>query len=121
MITVNIDDIKQNLLHYISKIQNGEEFLILQEDKPVAELKPVSSSIKLRPFGLCQGEFVVPDNFSQLPTAKAVWLVVPRDSDFGDSAWTTIGLLTEALRAIFIAPFKSAFISKPQDLQENLL
>jgi len=38
----------------------------------------------------------------QLPTAKAVWLVVPRDSDLRISAWTTIGLLTEALKNILL-------------------
>lgn len=29
-------------------------------------------------------------------------------------AWTAIGVLTDALEAIFIAPFKSAFMETPQ-------
>jgi antitoxin (DNA-binding transcriptional repressor) of toxin-antitoxin stability system len=37
---------------------------LLESDKPIAELRPVSSSSKqLRPFGLCAGEFTVPDDF----------------------------------------------------------
>ncbi|NJM87048.1 MAG: hypothetical protein HC847_07520 [Hydrococcus sp. RU_2_2] len=38
--------------------------IIVQADKAIAELRPISSSGKqLRPFGLCAGEFTVPDDF----------------------------------------------------------
>ncbi|MEZ4526882.1 MAG: hypothetical protein R2941_13270 [Desulfobacterales bacterium] len=65
MISVSIDIIKQDLLHYLKKIDSGETVLILQADKPIAELKPVSDSKTLRPFGLCEGEFSVPDDFDE--------------------------------------------------------
>jgi antitoxin (DNA-binding transcriptional repressor) of toxin-antitoxin stability system len=40
--------------------------VILQADKAIAELKPIASSSKqLRPFGLCTGDFTVPDNFDE--------------------------------------------------------
>ncbi|WP_293139475.1 hypothetical protein [Okeania sp. SIO3I5] len=29
----------------------------------IAEIRPISSSNKLRPFGLCAGEFTVPNDF----------------------------------------------------------
>lgn len=35
----------------------------VNSDKPIAELKPITSSKQLRPFGLCVGEFTVPDDF----------------------------------------------------------
>jgi hypothetical protein len=36
----------------------------MKTGKPVAELRPIfSSPITLRPFGLCAGEFTVPDDF----------------------------------------------------------
>jgi antitoxin (DNA-binding transcriptional repressor) of toxin-antitoxin stability system len=65
MISVSIDVIKQDLLYYLKQIDVGETLLILQEDKPIAELKPVSDSKTLRPFGLCEGEFTVPDDFDE--------------------------------------------------------
>jgi hypothetical protein len=38
--------------------------VILQADKPVAEIKQVRLSAKqFRPFGLCAGEFRTPDDF----------------------------------------------------------
>jgi antitoxin (DNA-binding transcriptional repressor) of toxin-antitoxin stability system len=35
----------------------------MQGNKPVAELKPISSVKQLRPFGLCAGEFTVSNHF----------------------------------------------------------
>jgi hypothetical protein len=32
-------------------------------DKPPSELRPIASGQQLRPFGLCRGEFTVPDDF----------------------------------------------------------
>jgi antitoxin (DNA-binding transcriptional repressor) of toxin-antitoxin stability system len=65
MISATIDDIQQDLLYYLKQINFGETVLILQADKPIAELKPVSGSKILRPFGLCEGEFTVPDDFDE--------------------------------------------------------
>ncbi|WP_298908225.1 hypothetical protein [uncultured Nostoc sp.] len=41
----------------------------MQASKPIAEIKPVSATAeKIRPYGLCAGEFIVPDDFdSPLP------------------------------------------------------
>jgi antitoxin (DNA-binding transcriptional repressor) of toxin-antitoxin stability system len=36
----------------------------MQAGQPIAEIKPVSpTSQKIRPYGLCAGEFTVPDDF----------------------------------------------------------
>ncbi|MCP4417937.1 MAG: type II toxin-antitoxin system Phd/YefM family antitoxin [Chloroflexi bacterium] len=64
MITISFDKVKHNLLKYLLRVEQGETLLILRDDKPIAEIKPVSTSpSQLRPFGLCAGEFVVPDDF----------------------------------------------------------
>lgn len=64
MITISIDKVKRNFLKYLKRVESGETLLILRDDKPIAEIKPVSSPFsQLRPFGLCAGEFVVPDDF----------------------------------------------------------
>lgn len=46
------------------QVEAGETLVIVRADKPIAELKPIPPSSKqLRPFGLCAGEFTVPDDF----------------------------------------------------------
>ena len=44
-------------------MEAGATFVILQVDKTIGELRPISNSKQLRPFGLCAGEFTVPDDF----------------------------------------------------------
>ncbi len=63
-VQVNIDDIKGDLLTYLQLVENGETLVIIKTGKPVAEIRPVSANpMSLRPFGLCAGEFTVPDDF----------------------------------------------------------
>jgi antitoxin (DNA-binding transcriptional repressor) of toxin-antitoxin stability system len=56
-------------------VQVGETFVILQADKPIAELRPIASSKQLRPFGLCAGEFTVPDDFDT-PLPEDIFTIV---------------------------------------------
>jgi antitoxin (DNA-binding transcriptional repressor) of toxin-antitoxin stability system len=54
------------LLWYLQRVTAGETFVILQANQPVAEIKPIAiEATTLRPFGLCAGEFVVPDDFDE--------------------------------------------------------
>jgi antitoxin (DNA-binding transcriptional repressor) of toxin-antitoxin stability system len=63
MLNVTVDDIQRDPLKYLNQVEAGETLIIFKSDKPIAELKPVASSKQLRPFGLCAGEFTVPDDF----------------------------------------------------------
>jgi len=64
MLNVTIDEIQRDPLKYLRQVEAGVTFIIIQADKPIAEIRPISSSGKqLRPFGLCAGEFTVPDDF----------------------------------------------------------
>lgn len=68
MITATIDDIKQDLAGYLLRVQAGETVVIVEADQPIAEIKSpdtqkLSESHKERPFGLCRGDFTVPDDF----------------------------------------------------------
>jgi prevent-host-death family protein len=66
MTQVSIDEIKQNFPAFLQRVKAGESFIITQAGKPVAEVKPIASDSQvLRPFGLCAGEFVVPDDFDE--------------------------------------------------------
>ena len=64
MITICIEDIQRDLLGYLRQVEAGETVVVLRADQPIAEIKPIASSARvLRPFGLCAGEFTVPDDF----------------------------------------------------------
>jgi antitoxin (DNA-binding transcriptional repressor) of toxin-antitoxin stability system len=63
MFNVTIDEIQQDPLKYLRQVEAGATFVIIQADKPIAELRPISTSKPLRPFGLCAGQFSVPDDF----------------------------------------------------------
>lgn len=63
MLNVTIDDIQRDPLKYLHQVEAGETLIIFRSNKPIAELKPIASNKQLRPFGLCTGEFTVPDDF----------------------------------------------------------
>ncbi len=69
VITISVEDMQRDLTGYLDQVQSGETLLVMQEDKPVAEIKPVAEPSNRngkqqpRPFGLCVGAFVVPDDF----------------------------------------------------------
>ena len=63
MLSVTVDEIQRDPSKFLRQVEAGETFVILQADKPIAELRPISSNKQLRPFGLCAGEFTVPDDF----------------------------------------------------------
>ena len=70
MITITIDEIQRDISSFLNLVQAGNTLLIVQADEPIAEIKPVNPSNSnkvnpLRPFALCAGEFVVPDDFNE--------------------------------------------------------
>lgn len=63
-VQVSVDEIKQDLPAYLQRVEAGETLVITKAGKPMAEIKPITPIPKrLRPFGLCTGEFIVPDDF----------------------------------------------------------
>lgn len=69
MTTITIDDIERDVAGYLGRVQAGESLLVLQADRPIAEIKPITpaeskQSRSPRRFGLAAGEFVVPDDFN---------------------------------------------------------
>jgi antitoxin (DNA-binding transcriptional repressor) of toxin-antitoxin stability system len=64
MTTIKIEDIERDPLGYLRRVESGETFVVVRAERPVAEIKPVGLlEVSLRPFGLCAGEFTVPDDF----------------------------------------------------------
>ncbi len=63
-IQVSADEVGRNWSTYLRRVEAGETLVITKAGKPIAEVKPSSPpSAKLRPYGLCAGEFTVPDDF----------------------------------------------------------
>ena len=64
MVQVSVEDIQRDLAGYLQRVEAGETVVIVRAGQPVAEMKPVVLGTKpLRPFGLCAGEFTVPEDF----------------------------------------------------------
>ena len=64
----SIDEIQSDFAGYLRKAKVGETVPVTQFGQPSAEIKPVlpaeeGRTRSLRPIGLAEGEFVVPDDF----------------------------------------------------------
>jgi len=67
MTAVTVEEMLRNLTDFLKKVKTGETLIIMDNNQPVAELKPVGGQKKSklqRPFGLAAGQFVVPDDFN---------------------------------------------------------
>jgi antitoxin (DNA-binding transcriptional repressor) of toxin-antitoxin stability system len=66
MSIITVQDIQQNLPDFLRRLESGESFLVVRDERPLAEVRPVPAPIaRPRPFGLCAGQFTVPANFDQ--------------------------------------------------------
>jgi prevent-host-death family protein len=66
MTYVSVDEIRRDLQVFLDRVEAGEAIVICQNNVPVAELRPLSCPTgEPRPFGLCTGEFTVPDDFDK--------------------------------------------------------
>jgi antitoxin (DNA-binding transcriptional repressor) of toxin-antitoxin stability system len=66
MTTITLHEIERDLLGYLRRVELGETLLIVRDQHPVAEIKPVLSPARqARPYGMCAGEFTVPADFDQ--------------------------------------------------------
>ena len=58
---VSIEEMKHDPQGVIDRA--GETLVLVEQDRPVAEIRPVERVRLPRPFGLAAGTFVVPDDF----------------------------------------------------------
>ena len=66
MIAISIQDIQRDPLGYLRRVEDGETLVVLRDERPVAEIKPVPPFARQpRPFGLCAGQFTVPEDFDR--------------------------------------------------------
>ncbi len=69
MTTINVQEAKTHLSHYLDEVAKGESFILCKRNKPVAEIRPIMSrGVTKRPIGLAKGTFIVPTSFfDELP------------------------------------------------------
>jgi prevent-host-death family protein len=69
MNTINVQEAKTHLSHYLDEVAKGESFILCKRNKPVAEIRPIATkSHEKRPIGLAKGTFSVPASFfDELP------------------------------------------------------
>jgi antitoxin (DNA-binding transcriptional repressor) of toxin-antitoxin stability system len=61
---ITLLQIQQDPLDFARRIEAGESMVIVEGSRPLAEIKPITSSGgKQRPYGLAAGEFTVPADF----------------------------------------------------------
>jgi prevent-host-death family protein len=64
MSTISVQELQQDPGALLDRVEAGEHLVVVRDGRPVAELRPVTGApLGPRPFGLCAGAFVVPDDF----------------------------------------------------------
>lgn len=59
---IDINDFFLDVYKYIELVKNGKAITISEQKQPILLIEPLEKKTK-RPYGLCKGEFTVPDNF----------------------------------------------------------
>jgi antitoxin (DNA-binding transcriptional repressor) of toxin-antitoxin stability system len=66
MSTISVQDMQRDLLAFLRRVEAGESFLVVRDEHPLAEVRPVPApATQPRPFGLCAGQFTVPLDFDR--------------------------------------------------------
>lgn len=58
-----LEEVENGPAEYLQRAMDGETIVVYQGKRAVAEIRPLAETEKLRPVGLAEGEFVVPDDF----------------------------------------------------------
>jgi antitoxin (DNA-binding transcriptional repressor) of toxin-antitoxin stability system len=62
--SITVREIEEDPAGRLRPVEGGEALLIMRDEHPVAEIKPVTAPARgPRPFGLCAGAFTVPADF----------------------------------------------------------
>ena len=77
---VNIHDAKTNLSKYLSRLDQEEEIVVCNRNRPVAVIRPVPSPRGRRAIGLERGRLKIPDVFFDALPQELVTLYDGRES-----------------------------------------
>jgi antitoxin (DNA-binding transcriptional repressor) of toxin-antitoxin stability system len=65
MSTISFQEIERDPAAFLQRLEAGEPFLVAHDGRLVAEIKPMPTTVGLRPYGLCAGQFTVPADFDE--------------------------------------------------------
>jgi antitoxin (DNA-binding transcriptional repressor) of toxin-antitoxin stability system len=60
---VSLEEIRQDPDGVLHRVIEGEVLIVIDDDRPIAEIRPVEQVRRPRPFGLAAGTFTVADDF----------------------------------------------------------
>ncbi len=60
-----LEEVEKGAAELLHRVMDGETIVVYEGERAVAEIRPVAETDKLRPVGLAEGEFVVPDDFDE--------------------------------------------------------
>ena len=61
--TVSVEEMKRDPEGVLHRVLEGETLVVTDQNRPVAEIRPIERVRRPRPFGLAAGTFIVPDDF----------------------------------------------------------
>jgi antitoxin (DNA-binding transcriptional repressor) of toxin-antitoxin stability system len=70
--TVDVNDAQKRLIELLSRVREGAEIILAEDDKPLARLVPITSTAKPRTPGLHQGTIWTSDDFDE-PLPDEFW------------------------------------------------
>jgi antitoxin (DNA-binding transcriptional repressor) of toxin-antitoxin stability system len=62
-VNVTVEEVSADPKGILHRVREGETVIVTEADRPVAEIRPIETVRRPRPFGLAAGSFVVPDDF----------------------------------------------------------
>ena len=68
MVRISVQEAQAHLPQYLQRLAEGETILLVEREKPVAEIRGVASRAprdERRPIGLAKGEFTIPPEFHE--------------------------------------------------------
>jgi prevent-host-death family protein len=79
---VSVAEAKATLSALLDAVERGETVTITRRNQAVAEIRPVKAPARgVRPWGLAEGEFVVPDDFNDPLPGDVLALFEGEDDD----------------------------------------
>lgn len=74
METITVEEFCAHPLESLSRSGEAGGLVVSDAEGPIAMVLPIARCTKRRPFGLCKGEFTVPDDFNApLPEIEAAF------------------------------------------------
>ena len=62
-VNITVEEVKRDPAAVLHRVLDGETLVVTEDDRPIAEIRPIEHVRRPRPFGLAAGTFTVPDDF----------------------------------------------------------